>query len=758
MKKSIMGIMIVILLSVISVMPVLATEGTEAGNNEDKTTTIDLDMGNGIKISVKLNFDGNDLTKGELKEWLKMNYDKPEREYYTFDGWWIENAEGEREEIKFDNNNNADSVPNNTTVYAHWGGCAYTVEFIGGDLPASLESKTVNYGEPYGNLPKPVASDNNWNFLGWFTEDGIKIEDTTLVNLKDDDELKLYARWSKELNIEFVMKQITTSHKITILKKDTYTYLELLEELLPIITDSNFLRWSIDPTEGTVDWGDAIDVNANKITVHAIWKIPEEPNAYTITFISNYDTNREWTQTIEEGYKYGILPILKRENHIFRGWYTEEDGGEEISPDDSPCEDKTLYAQWEKVYTITLALNGGECSESTRSIPESGTYRELPTPTREKHTFQGWFTEEEGGEQINLDNSPDDDKTVYAHWKENEYTITFNLNGGSCNESERIIKASESYGTLPTPTRKNHTFLGWFTEISSGRNVESVDSPGKNITLYAHWQPIVVSKTHKITLNPKGGTCENKEKEVAAGYTCKGSELETPTRKGYVFVGWKNGSTVITKDDTLTVDKDLTLEAIWVGTLQKKNVKVSCYQWATEAEISWNTVDGATEYQISYKKKGEKDSKYIKLATVKNPKNKKTLKTRITKKSKMLKNNTQYIFKVEACYKTGKKILKPGTVAVVSHKTKPAIGNITLTREGNLYRLKWKKLDNEVERLEIYTNKSKSIFFEPKKGATQMSVGINRVAKGTKFRIKVYYKPKGQKRYCDYSKWSAKAN
>jgi len=691
MKKSIWGIMIVMLLGVISVMSVLATEETQTIT----AITFNLNLGDEYNVNVvevtldakggtfqescEINeIEGETLTKLELEEWIETEDNKPERTGYEFNGWWIE-TDDKQERI---NDANMVCIPNGTTIYAHWRACKYTVTFEDQGTTVG-ELLNVVYGEKYGKFP--LVEDGNWDFLGWYTEgtDGVKIEETDFVDLMGD--CILYARWGKEFNIQFIIKQMTISHNITILRGEIYTYEDLLVGLLPDITDSNFTGWSTDENDEIVNGEDTINIEANGIT---------------------------------------------------------------------------LYAQWEMEYTITFNPNGGSCNESTRLIKASASYGELPTPTRENYTFLGWFTEEVGGIEILSENIPAEDKTLYAHWEEVEYTITFNPNGGSCNESTRPIKSSASYGELPMPTRANYTFLGWYTQISGGKKVESVDKPDKNITLYAQWQLIVVPKTYKITLNPKGGTCKNKVKEVAAGHTCKGSELETPTRKGYVFVGWKNGSTVITKDDTLTVNKDLTLEAIWVGTLKKKNVKVSCYQWATGAEISWNTVDGATEYQISYKKKGEKDSEYKKLASVKNPKNKKTLKTRITKKSKKLKNNTQYVFIVEACYKTGKKILKTGSVAVVSHKTKPAI-TVNLSKKDNLYELRWGKLDSEIEKIEVYTKSSAKLFAQTsQKGITYMSVGVNRVKKGTKFYIKVTYraKGKGQKKYCDISNTSTAAN
>ncbi|MCQ2391533.1 MAG: InlB B-repeat-containing protein, partial [Kiritimatiellae bacterium] len=69
------------------------------------------------------------------------------------------------------------------------------------------------------------------------------------------------------------------------------------------------------------------------------------------------------------------------------------------------------------------------------------------------------------------------------------YTVTFNVNGGSCSTGSKTVTNGSTYGTLPTPTRSGYTFAGWYTSSSGGTQVTSSTTVSltANQTLYAHW-------------------------------------------------------------------------------------------------------------------------------------------------------------------------------------------------------------------------------------------------------------------------------
>lgn len=122
---------------------------------------------------------------------------------------------------------------------------------------------------------------------------------------------------------------------------------------------------------------------------------------------------------------------------------------------------------------------------------KAGTSYELPTPVRSGYKFNGWWTgteDEESAEQVYSSGTMGtESKKLYAHWKKNA-TLTFDANGGSCEESSRAILQGEKMGTLPTPTREHCEFTGWYTAKEGGDRVtEETVMSGSDLTVYAHW-------------------------------------------------------------------------------------------------------------------------------------------------------------------------------------------------------------------------------------------------------------------------------
>ena len=86
---------------------------------------------------------------------------------------------------------------------------------------------------------------------------------------------------------------------------------------------------------------------------------------------------------------------------------------------------KIVYRDNEAVmvyyYRITYDANGGSCSVQSAKTDISGKLRSLAVPTRECYSFDGWFMEETGGEQVTADTVFTDDTTIYAHWTRNDH-------------------------------------------------------------------------------------------------------------------------------------------------------------------------------------------------------------------------------------------------------------------------------------------------------------------------------------------------
>ena len=139
------------------------------------------------------------------------------------------------------------------------------------------------------------------------------------------------------------------------------------------------------------------------------------------------DGKAAYSETVQPNSKPTIpasLPVKK--GHSFKGWYTAKTGGKLYNTVTSITASTTFYAQFEaNKYTVTWDLGTGQ-SETTEQ-----TYGEkllLPKdPERKNAEFLGWFTEKDGGTEIdsNTTYTTDGETTYYAHWEITEiFSVT----------------------------------------------------------------------------------------------------------------------------------------------------------------------------------------------------------------------------------------------------------------------------------------------------------------------------------------------
>ena len=201
-------------------------------------------------------------------------------------------------------------------------------------------------------------------------------------------------------------------------------------------------------------------------------------HTYVITLNPNFDGGESSTVTTGTDGKL-TLPDLTRDGYTFVGWFTAAEDGTVVTNETAFKKNATIYARWTiKTYTVTLDANGGTVEPSKLTTGDGWKLTgALPVPTRDGHTFAGWFTAD-GGE-VTADTVFNGNITIYAHWTVNQYTITFDTAGGT-----EIAPITQDYGTAVTapadPTRAGYTFAGWDREIPS-------TMPAEDITITATW-------------------------------------------------------------------------------------------------------------------------------------------------------------------------------------------------------------------------------------------------------------------------------
>lgn len=306
---------------------------------------------------------------------------------------------------------------------------------------------------------------------------------------------------------------------------------------------------------------EGIDNCHRRLTLRIICEVDQ----YRITYDHNGGTGEMNGKMVYFNERYGTLEKPERKGSTFRGWSLNIDGTQMVYEDTlvNIASDHTLYAQWSnKGYEITFDANRGECEIKTVTITYGNKYS-LPTAERTGYTFAGWFTSADGGMQVTNQTTMNraENHTLYAHWINNSYYVSFDGNGGVVNGTKKLVTYLGTYGTLPTAERTGYTFVGWFTSRTEGNEItaSSTVNISQAHTLYARWK----ANSYVILFDEDGGSCDVDKRDVT--YAAPYGELPEPEKVGYTFAGWCLGKEHITRDSIVYITEQTTLKAEWIA-------------------------------------------------------------------------------------------------------------------------------------------------------------------------------------------------
>lgn len=241
-----------------------------------------------------------------------------------------------------------------------------------------------------------------------------------------------------------------------------------------------------------------------------------------------------------------VTPIINGTNVTTKNGY-DFVKWDKVIPTTMPATDLTITALWTPtVYNINLNYDGGELptgkSNPTTFTIETETFT-LEKPEKTGYTFAGWHT----GKTVDPDGTITkgyyaQDLDYTATWNVNQYTITFNTDGGSV-----VAAITQDYNSAITapanPTKEHYKFIGWDKAIPA-------TMPAENNTLTAQWEGI----PHTITFDTDGGTPIDK---MTVKYGENITKPADPVKTGYTFLGWDKQI-----PETMP-DEDLTFKAQW---------------------------------------------------------------------------------------------------------------------------------------------------------------------------------------------------
>ena len=310
----------------------------------------------------------------------------------------------------------------------------------------------------------------------------------------------------------------------------------------PIIFDYN-LYLSADktvlteaPADVSVDKGATRDVHVmasseELATEYAKFELPEfTVNSLKFDLDGGTCDNLPTTFTTGEAF---ALPAPTKTDYLFLGWLNGKDLLTEL-PFNAKGE-FLLVAKWKldkPTHNITFDLDGGKFDgDAPEYYMEGAGLDVLPTPVKFGYTFLGWFDGETQVQSIPADAVVD--YSLKAHWEEYaKHTITFNLDGGALPEnSPETYYEGIGLEKLPTPTKADSVFLGWFKAADfSGEPETNVPSTeDQDLILYAKW--VALSETYTIHFNLNNGSLQYKSRaELVQDFV---NDYSTVLNKGY---------------------------------------------------------------------------------------------------------------------------------------------------------------------------------------------------------------------------------
>ena len=247
-------------------------------------------------------------------------------------------------------------------------------------------------------------------------------------------------------------------------------------------------------------------------------------NPYTVTFDADGGSAVSAASVVDGD------PVAKpadptRTGYAFTGWYDGADSWDFTTPVTSTLQ---LTAHWSNnPRTVTFDRNDGTAVQTT-FVADGDPVAKPVDPTRAGYTFAGWY---DGTDSWDFTTPVTTDLQLSAHWTVANYRVTFDADGGSATADQLVTPGNPS-PSRPTPPEPATPSPAGTTAPTPGTSPHR--SPA-HLQLTAHW----TVATYTVTFDADGGSA-TADQLVAPGDPV--TEPATPTRPGYTFTGWYDGT------------------------------------------------------------------------------------------------------------------------------------------------------------------------------------------------------------------------
>lgn len=418
---------------------------------------------------------------------LPITLKNPTREGYEFDGWFLTSDYSGAVQT---------SIPagtdSNVYLFAKWIK-TYNISYhLGGGI--NDEDNPSTFGEKTLPITLKNPTREGYEFDGWFSNPKFSGDAVTQIAIGTTKNISLWAKWNAvEKSVSYVLNGGTNDEQ----NVSAWTILDAPLRLYnPTQDGMTFEGWFTSSDFS----GDRVTYLSKDmfgdVTLYAKWA-----TTFSITYNlggglndgRNPATFTKNTETI-------TLFEPTRVNYTFVGWFDNEAlSGTAVTQIAKGTETNiVLWAKWNSTQiTVSFDAMGGSVSPIKQIVEKSGVYGDLPTPTKAGYTFDGWFDAKDDGTKITASStvSTNVDHTLFAHWTENVYNITYNLDGGTNNAGNpETFSRTQLPISLLDATKSGAYFAGWYLDSAFTKRVTKIDGGTlKNVELWARFsaEPLV---------------------------------------------------------------------------------------------------------------------------------------------------------------------------------------------------------------------------------------------------------------------------
>lgn len=474
-------------------------------------------------------------------------------------------------------------VTKDMTVKLYYDRAQYALEWVfnGGTASNDYTGRDGAYEIYYDTaLVLPAPAKRGHDFGGWFDNETFNESGKLAEGAKmPAAALTYYAKWTPSV-YDITYGNVANGSFGDAARPETHTY--GTATAIPDLTRTGYVfnGWLVNGV-GAAQTGLTLGAEdyTGAIALTAAWTAER----YAITY-EGMD-GAQYGEAHPDWYAYDTDTVISdptKAGYTFLGWLVngESTARKALTLAKESCTGAiTLTATWKQnPYTITWMVNEGGTINETLEYSKTAFFGgaiTAPTVTaKDGYAFGGWYTDgsnfAEHTKFNNGDKMPEGDVIYYAKWTLIEYTITYNLNGGTnAGENPKTYTVESEKIMLLEPSKTGYRFDGWYSDAErTNRVTEIAKGSTGDVTLYAKW----TIKAYTVSWNANGGTLDGGNASVSAEYGSLVSEVKpanVPTKaatqeKEYTFAGWYtdpyNGTELATD---AKVTGDMTYYAHW---------------------------------------------------------------------------------------------------------------------------------------------------------------------------------------------------